>query len=89
MDGPFNRIQILCIISLCLLIPQVTAKILKDEKIIYKTLQENVTYISSTSYHAKGMGPLYKSTNQVLHAFIGKDAIPDGKIFFFYYIFFL
>lgn len=82
MDRPFIRIQTLFVISLCLLIPQITAKILKDEKLIYKTLQENVTYISSTSYHAKGMGPLYKSTNQVLHAFIGKEAIPDGEFFF-------
>lgn len=39
----------------------------------------NVSYISSTSYSAKGMAPLYKIANEVLRHFIGDVVIPDGK----------
>lgn len=39
----------------------------------------NVTYISSQSYDAKGMAPLYKIANQVLGLFIGDNVIPEGK----------
>lgn len=41
--------------------------------------KDNVSYISSTSYNAKGMAPLYKITNQVLQMFVGENAIPEGK----------
>lgn len=44
--------------------------------------KENVAYISSTSYHAKGMAPLYKIANQVLQMFVGENAIPEGRFFF-------
>lgn len=39
----------------------------------------NVTYISSKSYDAKGMAPLYKIANQILGLFIGDNVIPEGK----------
>ena len=53
----------------------------KTHQLVYRdyVYDKNVTYISSTSYNPKGMGPLYKIANQVLSLFIGRDAIPDGK----------
>lgn len=41
--------------------------------------QQDVQYVSSTSYIARGMYPFYKLTNQILDIYIGEDAIPDGK----------
>lgn len=40
----------------------------------------NVTYISSQSYNAKGMAPLYKIANQILSLFIGDKILPEGNI---------
>lgn len=48
--------------------------------------KDNVSYISSTSFHAKGMAPLYKIANQVLHLFVGENAIPEGKFFCFCFL---
>lgn len=45
----------------------------------YTPWNNNVTYISSTSYHAKGMGPVYVISNQIIDLFMGRDVIPEGE----------
>lgn len=50
---------------------------LKETK--YTQWNNNVTYISSTSYHAKGMGPVYAISNLIIDLFMGKEPIPDGE----------
>lgn len=45
----------------------------------YSTWNSNVTYISSTSYHARGMGPVYIIANRIIDIFMGQDVIPEGE----------
>lgn len=58
--------------------------ILDFKETSYTQWNNNVSYISSTSYHAKGMGPVYAISNQIIGLFMGKNVIPDGewKIYF-------
>ncbi|XP_059619971.1 prominin-like protein isoform X2 [Phlebotomus argentipes] len=55
-------------------------RILDFKETSFSNWEQNVTYISSTGYHARGMAPMYQITNRVLDLFIGPDAIPEGYI---------
>lgn len=60
--------------------PSTSAELILDLKeTTYTQWNNNVTYISSTSYHAKGMGPVYVISNYIIDLFMGKDVIPDGE----------
>lgn len=60
--------------------PSTSAELILDLKeTSYTQWNNNVTYISSTSYHAKGMGPVYVISNHIIDLFMGKDVIPDGE----------
>lgn len=54
-------------------------RILDLKETSYTQWNNNVSYISSTSYHAKGMGPVYVISNHIIDIFMGKDVIPDGE----------
>ncbi|KAG4077541.1 hypothetical protein HA402_002968 [Bradysia odoriphaga] len=61
--------------------PSTSAEAILDLKETnYTQWNTNVTYISSTSYHAKGMAPVYVISNQIISLFMGRDVIPDGYI---------
>ncbi|XP_037044622.1 prominin-like protein isoform X5 [Bradysia coprophila] len=61
--------------------PSTSAEAILDLKETnYIQWNNNVTYISSTSYHAKGMAPVYVISNQIISLFMGRDVIPDGYI---------
>ncbi|XP_055708127.1 prominin-like protein isoform X5 [Phlebotomus papatasi] len=55
-------------------------RILDFKETSFSNWEQNVTYKSSTGYHARGMAPMYHITNRVLDLFIGPDAIPEGYI---------
>lgn len=60
--------------------PSTSAEAILDLKETnYTNWNTNVTYISSTSYHAKGMAPVYAISNQIIGIFMGRDVIPDGE----------
>lgn len=46
----------------------------------YAEWNENVTYVSSTSYNARGMQPLYEITHKIIWFFTGKDPLPEGEL---------
>ncbi|XP_012156730.1 prominin-like protein isoform X1 [Ceratitis capitata] len=46
----------------------------------YAEWNENVTYVSSTSYNARGMQPLYEITHKIIWFFTGKDPLPEGYL---------
>ncbi|XP_055688743.1 prominin-like protein isoform X2 [Lutzomyia longipalpis] len=56
------------------------ARILDFKETSFSNWEQNVTYVSSTGYHARGMAPMYDITNRVLDLFIGPDALPEGYI---------
>lgn len=60
-------------------------RILDFKETSFSNWEQNVTYKSSTGYHARGMAPMYHITNRVLDLFIGPDAIPEGKFKIFQY----
>lgn len=55
------------------------AKVLNIQRTNYTNWTQNVTYVSSTSYSAKGMQPLYNVANGILKILVGKTLLPDGK----------
>lgn len=81
-------VLLLCCTMLSMAVDQTVLKNVGERKLEFRDAnytvwaRSNVSYISSTSYHAKGMAPLYKITNQVLQMFVGENAIPEGKFFF-------
>lgn len=42
--------------------------------------ESSVEFVSSTSYNARGMAPLYEITNHVINLFVDETPIPDGYI---------
>uniref|UniRef100_A0A6B2E6D3 Putative conserved secreted protein n=1 Tax=Phlebotomus kandelakii TaxID=1109342 RepID=A0A6B2E6D3_9DIPT len=55
-------------------------RILDFKETSFSNWEQNVTYISSTGYHARGMAPMYQLTNRILDSFIGSEAILEGYI---------
>ncbi|GAB0098286.1 prominin-like protein [Sergentomyia squamirostris] len=55
-------------------------RILDFKETTFSKWEQNVTYVSSTGYHARGMAPMYQITNRVLDLFLGPEAIPEGYI---------
>lgn len=45
----------------------------------YAEWNENVTYVSSTAYNARGMQPLYEITHKIIWFFTGEHPLPEGK----------
>lgn len=57
-------------------------KVLVIENTKYSIWSQNMTYMSSTSYNAMGMTPLFNLTNKIIDFFVDKDEpIPPGKQF--------
>lgn len=56
-------------------------KLLNIQKVQYSTWNRSDTYlVSSTTYNARGMAPLYNITNMVIDLFVDDDEpIPRGK----------
>lgn len=75
-------ITILLIINIALIhTPSTSAEaILNLKETNYIQWNTNDSYISSTSYHAKGMAPVYVISNQIIGIFMGRDVIPAGYI---------
>lgn len=59
----------------------VQAEILKIPKTEFTNFSETPNYISSTSYNARGMGPLYNLTNIAIRLFVDTDPVPEGECF--------
>lgn len=75
------KVAIIILLTVALpYVPSTSAEpILNLKQTNYTQWNNNVTYISSTSYHAKGMGPVYVISNQIIGIFMGRDAIPKGE----------
>lgn len=58
----------------------VQADILKIRTTEYTNFSETPNYISSTSYNARGMGPLYNLTNVAIRLFVDTDPVPEGYL---------
>uniref|UniRef100_A0A1Q3FI76 Putative conserved plasma membrane protein n=2 Tax=Culex tarsalis TaxID=7177 RepID=A0A1Q3FI76_CULTA len=58
----------------------VQADILKIRTTEFTNFSETPNYISSTSYNARGMGPLYNLTNIVIRLFVDTDPVPEGYL---------
>ncbi|KAL9701975.1 hypothetical protein quinque_005416 [Culex quinquefasciatus] len=58
----------------------VQAEILKIPKTEFTNFSETPNYISSTSYNARGMGPLYNLTNIAIRLFVDTDPVPEGYL---------
>lgn len=57
-------------------------RILLIENTKYSIWSQNMTYMSSTSYNAMGMTPLFNLTNMIIDLFVDNDEpIPPGKQF--------
>lgn len=57
-------------------------KLLNIQKVQYSTWNRSDTYLSSTTYNARGMAPLYNITNMVIDLFVDDDEpIPRGEFF--------
>lgn len=54
-------------------------KVLNIQRTNYTNWIQNVTYVSSVSYSAKGMQPLYGVANGILKVLVGKTLLPDGE----------
>lgn len=73
-------IVLLTVIVALIFTPSTSAEpILNFKETNYTLWNNNVSYISSTSYHAKGMGPVYVISNQIIGLFMGRDVIPEGE----------
>lgn len=46
----------------------------------FTNFSETPSYISSTSYNARGMGPLYNLTNVAIRLFVDTDPVPEGYL---------
>ncbi|XP_069967418.1 prominin-like protein isoform X3 [Bactrocera oleae] len=46
----------------------------------YAEWNENVTYVSSTAYNARGMQPLYEITHKIIWFFTGEHPLPEGYL---------
>lgn len=58
----------------------VQADILKIRTTEFSNFSETPSYISSTSYNARGMGPLYNLTNLAIRLFVDTDPVPEGYL---------
>lgn len=55
-------------------------KLLNIQKVQYSSWNRSDTYLSSTTYNARGMAPLYNITNMVIDLFVDDDEpIPRGE----------
>lgn len=81
----FHNVKLAIIVLLTVTVSLICTPSTSAEQILdlketnYTQWNNNVTYISSTSYHAKGMGPVYVISNRIIDLFMGKDPIPDGE----------
>ncbi|KXJ75263.1 hypothetical protein RP20_CCG012064 [Aedes albopictus] len=53
--------------------------ILKIRTTEFSNISETPTFLSSTAYNARGMGPLYNLTNLVTKLFVDTNPVPEGK----------
>lgn len=80
-----SRRQLLGVILL-LILPSASVVVVQAEPILktrtteFTRFNDVVEYLSSTSYNARGMAPLYEITNQVIDLFVDENPIPDGYI---------
>lgn len=72
-------VSVLLIVALTYTPSTSAEPILELKETTYTQWTNNVTYISSTSYHAKGMGPVYVISNRIIDIFMGRNVIPDGE----------
>uniref|UniRef100_A0AAG5DE06 Prominin-like protein n=1 Tax=Anopheles atroparvus TaxID=41427 RepID=A0AAG5DE06_ANOAO len=76
------RQQMLSVPLLLILVVVVQAEpILKIRSTEFTRFNESsVEFVSSTSYNARGMAPLYDITNHVINVFVDENPIPEGYI---------
>lgn len=61
-------------------IAQPAANLLDVKPVNYSVWDQNVTYLSSSTYNNRGMGPLYNISNTIINLFVDDDEpIPRGK----------
>lgn len=81
-----SRQQMLSVVPLLLILVVAVAivpaePILKIRSTDFTRFNESrVEFVSSTSYNARGMAPLYEITNHVINLFVDETPIPDGYI---------
>lgn len=67
-------------LAICLGTPSCQAQsVLNFQDLNFTPWNETVSYVSSDSYNARGMAPLYQSVNDIIKVFLGKDPIAPGK----------
>lgn len=54
--------------------------ILKIRTTEFTNISETPHFVSSTSYNARGMAPLYNLTNHVIKLFVDTDPVPEGYL---------
>ncbi|XP_055619543.1 prominin-like protein isoform X3 [Toxorhynchites rutilus septentrionalis] len=54
--------------------------ILKIHTTEFSNISERPHFVSSTSYNARGMAPLYNLTNQVIKLFVDSNPVPEGYL---------
>ncbi|XP_037906561.1 prominin-like protein isoform X5 [Hermetia illucens] len=68
-------------LAICLGTPSCQAQsVLNFQDLNFTPWNETVSYVSSDSYNARGMAPLYQSVNDIIKVFLGKDPIAPGYI---------
>lgn len=76
--------MLLSLLVICTLFASTTTAFESDELMFkgtkYTEWSKNITYLSKTSYNARGMKPLYEISHKVMWFLIGgDDPLPDGK----------
>lgn len=59
---------------------QAATNLLDVKPVNYSVWKQNVTYLSSSAFNARGMAPLYNISNTIINLFVDdEEPIPRGK----------
>lgn len=60
-------------------------KVLNIQRTNFTNWNQNVTYVSSVSYSAKGMKPFYNIAKWILNFIVGETLLPEGECVFLFF----